>query len=392
MTRRLARLFAALALLAPAAAFAGYADVPGKGTFVADVSYQRATVRGAFDERGRYGNLNEDIVMYDPAGTPLGTISVPAYHYDNVLLTQVFYGFTDKFAAGVIVPYFLDSVTELRLQWTPGAYASDLGRPYSEDDFWRFAGSMGQDKPGDFSAHNRLGDIVLGGLYQITKTRRYQLGVLSFASTRTGELADPEVLGASGTTGYELQSNGDVGLHALGDYFVNPRISVGGEVFYEWFFPRRLPSAEGKINPLLSYEGRYNGGGYLTIPGDWIGGVVGADFTLLRGTNEPSWITRSNPAMQKTLPALLTVKPQFKTTRFFGERTRSKSAFFDAERNRDKPSGVRYNLEIQATTNLLRYGAPLGLYYKYVNQELVPGRNFIPITSHIFGVQLYAAF
>lgn len=393
MKRLLSSMLACGLLLASTRpALAGYADVPGRGTIVADVSLQFPYSRGAYDEKGNFGNLNEDIVMYDPAGTPLGTISVPAYHYDRVLLSQLFYGFSDDFAAGVIVPYFLKSVTELRLNWTPGAYASDLGRPYSEDDFWRFAGSMGQGKPKDFEAKNRLGDVVLGGLYQVKKTKRYQLGVLSFASTQTGKPGDPEVLGATGTTGYELQSNGDVGLHLLGDYFINPRISVGGEVFYEWFFPRRLDSAMGSVNPLLSYEGKYNGGGYLVVPGDWIGSVVGADFVLLRGTNEPSWITRSNPKLQKTLPALLTAKPQLKYTRFFGNRYRSDSPFFDAEQARLHRSGYRVNVEFQATLNLLRYGAPVGLYYKYADQELIAGRSYFPIVNNIVGLQLFAAF
>lgn len=378
--------------LAPHDARAGFADTPGKGTFVLDVSYQEPWVRQNFDGRGRTTNLNEDIVMYDPAGTPLGVISVPARHYDKVLLTQAFYGFTDAFAAGVVIPYFLESKTKLNLQWTPGAYASDLGRPYSEEDFWRFAGSMGQGKPGDFRAGKRLGDIVLGGLYQIQKGKRYQTAVMGFVNTRTGEPANPEILGSSGTTGFELQSNGDAGMHAMGDYRLNPRISVGGELFYEWFGPRRLASARGTVNPLLSYEGRYNGGGYLVVPGDWLGGMAGASFTLLRGTDATSWITKNNPKLQKSLPPLLTAEPRLKYTRFFGNRYRSGSPYFDYVNNEANPNGFRVNVEFKASLNALRYGAPVALNYSYVNQELIAGRNFFPITSHVVGLQLFAAF
>lgn len=390
----LRRLAAALCLVAAAApdTWAGYADTPGKGTFVLDVNYRYAYTKHRLNQERELVNLNDDIVMYDPAGTPLGTISVPAYHYDKVLLTQAFYGFTDKFAAGVVMPYFLESRTELNLTWKPGAYAADLGRPYSGDDFWQFAGSMGQARPRDFYASNRLGDIVLGGIYGLKKTRRWQTSLLGFVSTRTGTKANPEVLGATGTTGFELQSNGDVGLHVLGDYFFNPRISAGGEVFYEGFFPRRMQSAAGAVNPLLLYEGRYNGGGYVVIPGDWVGAATGVQFTLLRGTAKPSWITKGNPAMQKTLPPLLTVRPSLKYTRFFGNRYRSSSAHFDRTQNAQNRSADRFTFEFSVATNFLRYGVPLGPYYQYHTQELVRGRNFIPVIDHTVGVQLYAAF
>ena len=389
--RRIAGTLLAVLAAAPAA-FAGFADTPGKSTFVLDVNYQYAYTNHNFDDQGKLVNLNDDIVMYDPAGTALGTISVPAFHYDKVLLTQAFYGFTEKFAAGVVVPYFLDSKTELNLNWTAGAYAGDLGRPYTESDFWQFAGSMGQAKPGDFQAKSRLGDVVLGGVYGLKKTPRWQTSLLGFVSTRTGTLADPEILGASGTTGFELQTNGDAGLHVLGDYFFNPRISAGGELFYEAFFPRRLKSAFGKVNPLLSYEGRYNGGGYLVVPSDWVGGSAGVQFVLLRGTQEPSWITRGNPAMQKTLPPLLTVRPALKYTRFFGNRYRSDSPYFDLTQDRRHPGGFRWNFDFVAALNFLRYGVPLGPYYQYHTQEWIAGRNFFPVIDHTFGVQLYAAF
>jgi hypothetical protein len=391
--------FARTALLAsatcfglPAAAHAGMADTPGKGFIILDVSRQYARANHSLDKDGKLGNLNDDIVMYDPAGNPLGTIKVPAQHNEKVLLTQLFYGFTDKFAGGVIVPYFLESETKLNFHWTPGAYANDLGRPYSDSDFWEFAGSMGQKKPSDYKKKNILGDVVLGGIYSLQKTKRYQTAVLGFVNTRTGKLSDPEILGATGTNGFELQSNGDIGLHALGDYFLNPRISVGGEVFYEWYFPRRFHNAMGKNNPLLSYEGLYAGPDYLVIPGDWIGGSTSAQFNIIRGTNEPSWITRKNPAMQKTLPNFFTVSPGIKYIRFFGNRYRSDSDFLDRKRELAHPNGYRVNSQVKTAVNFLRYGAPVSVYYILMSQELIHGRSFFPVVNNTFGIQLYAAF
>lgn len=373
-------------------AYAGFADTPGKGTIVIDVGVQNPNSKHRLDENGKLGNLNEDIVMYDPAGNPLGTIQVPARHFDQVVLTQIFYGFTEKLAAGLIIPYFKHSHTDLNLNWKSGAYASDLGRPYSTADFWNFAQGMGQKRPPDFDATNRLGDIIIGGVYGLQKTKRYQTSVLAFVSTRTGEKVDPEKLGGTGTNGFELQSNGDVGLHLLGDYNINPRISVGGETFYEWYFPRFLPTAKGKENPLLSYEGKYAGKRYLVIPGDWIGGSAGVSFILLRGTNEPSWITRKKPAMQKTLPPLLTVQPGFKYIRFFGNRYRSESDYFDHKQNDKHPNGFRVNSKVKTSANFLRYGVPLSFYYEYMSQELIKGKNFFPIVNHTYGVQAFGAF
>jgi hypothetical protein len=389
--RRLALALLALLAAAPRA-FAGFADTPGKGMIILDVNYRYAWTEHFLDDHGRLTNLNADIVMYDPAGTPLGTISVPAYHFDKVLLTQLFYGFTENFAGGVVVPYFLASQTDLHLNWTSGAYAGDLGRPYSEQDFWAFAGSMGQQKPKDFRAGARIGDVVLGGIYNLKKTKRWQTAALGFVSTRSGSKADPELLGAIGTSGFELQTNGDVGLHLLGDYFLNPRISAGGELFYEGFFPRRNRSALGTVNPLLSYEGRYNGGTYIVVPGDWFGATAGMQFTLLRGTNHESWITRGKPAMQKSLPALFTVRPSLKYTRFLGNRYASASDYFDRTMNASHRAANRYTFEFSAAANFLRYGVPLGPYYQYHSQELVRGTNFIPVMDHTVGVQVYAAF
>lgn len=379
--------------------WAGFADTPGKGVFVLDVALQNPRSRYRFDDGGQRRNLADDIVMYDPAGNRLGTISAPARHHDRVLLTQLIYGITEDWTVAVIVPYFMRTETELNLAWKPGAYAADLGRPYSEEDFWQFAESMGQRKPPDFKARNRLGDIILGGVASFAKTATYQTAALFFASTRTGTQADPEVLGATGTTGFELQSNGDVGLHLLGDYALvgrygegGPRLSLGGEVFYEWFFPRRFKTAKGRLNPLMLNEGLYAGDTYLVIPGDWLGGSLGLQWTMIQGTDSPSWITAKNPQLQKTLPPLLSVQPIVKYIRFFGNRYRSDSPFFDRRQNQLHPNGFRVTARLKAALNLLRYGVPLSLYYEYADQELIPGRSFFPIVNHIYGLQLYAAF
>jgi hypothetical protein len=387
-----AAVTAAILTLTASPAWAGFADVPGKGVFVGDVSLQNPVVRSRYNDRGDRNNLVDDMVMYDPSGNALGTISVPARHSKEVLLHQFAYGITDKLAVAVIVPYFLSQRTELNFGWAPGAYAAELGRSYSESDFWQFAESMGQQKPQDHEDRGILGDIILAGLYNVVKGARHQISILAIASTHTGSQADPNILGATGTTGFDLQSNGDLGAHLLGDYRLHDRLSVGGEVYYHHFFPRSMPAAMGEMHPLMAFEGLYAGESYTLDPGEWIGTTAGLELTIFRGTDSPSWITRKNPEMQKTLPKLFNVNPGIRYLSFFGNRYESESPFFDHDRAGRQPGGYRVTVLTKATMNFIRYGVPLAVYYQYMNQELISGTNFIPAVNNIFGVQLFAAF
>ena len=75
----------------------------------------------------------------------LGSDKKPQAQLD-ILMIQALYGITDRLTAAVYVPIVLRSRVVTNLSWEPGDYQSQLGRSYSEEDFWGWASSLGQPR------------------------------------------------------------------------------------------------------------------------------------------------------------------------------------------------------------------------------------------------------
>ena len=136
----------------------------------------------------------------------------------QVLLTRLAVGITDWLSFGLIFPYALKQETRLNLDWRSGDFIPEFNREMSEDDFWDWASGLGQPKPKDWSDSGRPGDVILALLANVVREDWVQITFLTFGNTFTGEAADPEQLGAVGTSGFDFITNGDLGFHLLSDW------------------------------------------------------------------------------------------------------------------------------------------------------------------------------
>lgn len=391
--RRLALI--ALALAWPVAALGGTTDVLPRGAFLFNFGYSSSEVRGRFNGSGELKGIVDPVTMMEPTGTAMGTL-VPSARVDLVAAVyQLFYGVTDDWTLGMIVPVVQQTQTHLDLKWIPGAYDPALGRPYSASDFWAFAQSMGQPKPGDETGNQGvLGDAILGTKVRLHETDDYVVGALGFVDLQTGRPPDPENLTGVGATGYDFGTNGDLGLHLTWDWKLpeplRGRLTPGGDVFYEYFWTHVRKTPTGVIDPLLLTEAPYVGPSYRFKPGDYWGGSVGTDVTILKGPSALTWITRADPSLQEKLPALLVVNATYQHVRLEPTIYRSQSPQWDWERDSFEPGGYRNTVSLTGTLSLFKLGAPVNLYANYMNQEWIPGRNFRPVVAWMGGVQLLA--
>ena len=167
------------------------------------------------------------------------------------MLIQVLYGITDRLTAAVYVPIVMHSRVTTNLSWEPGDYQSQLGRKYSEDDFWGWASSLGQPRvPTVWEAGVRLADIVLGARYLLPETiwmskNHFRWSATLQVALPTGANFDPEAAVSVGTNLWELHAAGDVEAHVSADkhFFVDDfgvyRVNVGVDLYYAFFRPRR---------------------------------------------------------------------------------------------------------------------------------------------------------
>ena len=378
-------------------ALAGWADTLPKHGMIVETSFSENIIATQFDSHGQDEPL-ADFDMYAPTGEYLGTIVAPARATTRSWVTKVALGLTDRFTMALIFPVLTGRRVQLNLDWTEGDFSNELGRPYSEDDFWQWANSMGQPTPEDWEGPAALSDIVVGGFYNFVNHKNLTFTVLGIVNTRTGEDRDPEVLGAYGTTLYELGFAGDLGAHALFDFkfpgTLFARTTFSAELFYEYLFERSYRASTGKINPLVTNDAPYTGDSYRVKPGDYYGYGVGVDFCLIRGRRTPTWLTRADPEFQGILPALLNMGFAFHNFFAFPSNFHSQSTQWDDEQEADGLNKAlrKCTLSAKATLSLLRYGCPLDLFVKYTDQELIKGKNFRPITGWEFGLRIYYSF
>ena len=385
-----------LALLLPLAAAGDDTQVLPQGVFLLDVQYSRSRLDKQWDGQRRAQPLIAEIVRTEPGGGLQGVITArPGVDYDW-LIAQLLYGVTPELTVGAIVPVSLRTRIDTHLGWREGDYQSQLGRPYSEEDFWQWAESMGQPRPASRWEGNRgaLADVVLAARWRMP---RWQLleraGVTAAASLSialpTGRNADPEELVASGTNGWDLHSFGDAELHVSAKRSVwrdeadVERAGIGLDVFYAWLRPRTFQTPSGSRNPLLLGYRPYVGETYAIDGGDWVGATVALDAALIAG-----------PAVASPLSdePLLSVTASWSYVATGQTDWRSESPLWEYERERFWQPGEKHIFRANLFVTLLRLGVPLQLYGLVRSQELIPGRYTRPSFVAGGGLRLLAKF
>jgi hypothetical protein len=408
---RIARgLFSVLPLLAalitwvaPSTAQAGFAETLPRGTFLLDINYNYSWLEGAWDNQENMGPLIPVIERYEPGGGKQGTLIPDASVRYQIMVFQLQYGILDYLSFGIGIPLVIRTEITPRLRWIPGDFQPQMGRPYSEQDFWEWAESMGQPRPRPWVGNQGvLGDIVLGARLRWSDwiPAFDNAGVTSALTVAgalpTGKPADPEEVVAAGTTMWDLQTQGNLSIHLGVDKRfggrLDDRLTLGLDVFYDWFAPRRFDAPSGERHPLLMNFEPFIGTSYIIDPGDFIGFSVQADVVPWKGPARASWISGMDSGRAAAFPPLLTVSLRY--TFQYSSQTdySSQSDLWDyTQEDRWRP-GYRNILTATVLFSFLRLGAPLQVYATYRSLSLIPGRNARAADVFTAGIRIPAKF
>ncbi len=392
-----------LTLLAGGSAQAAYTVTLPKGAFLLDESLSFSLLNRAWNNAGTLGPLIAPIERFEPGGGKQGTLTPDVDVRFNVLINQLQYGILDNLSFGIGIPVVLATDIDVDFGWTPGDYQAQLGRPYSESDFWDWAQSMGQPKPGDWRGNQGvLSDMVLGLRYRYSDhfswclRHHLALSVMLMANIPTGRQADPEAVVAAGTTMWDLHSQGELGAHlAIEKFFpeaLDNRLSVGVDLFYEALLKQEFDTPTGIQNPLLLSYAKYVGDTYTLDPGDFLGASLLLEFVPIRGPAWGTWLVGGDAGKASRLPPLLTAALEYRFTWLFQSNWESASPQFDWEREKLWRPGYKNTLTGRATLSLLRLGLPLQIYGTYRNQTWIPGKNTRAANVYSVGLQVLAQF
>ena len=168
----LALALALVASFVASPALAGTTDTLPAGVWAVDVSYVMALTDKQFDKDGNEAPLLEPIRRYEAGGGLQGVLTARPTVDMRLIVTQLMYGITDRWVLAFALPTSLRSTIKTNLGWTPGDWNSTLCRPYSEQDFWELAGSMGQPKPDAtwVGNVNTPADLVIGSRWRLPDT------------------------------------------------------------------------------------------------------------------------------------------------------------------------------------------------------------------------------
>jgi hypothetical protein len=377
-------VFLTLLLATPAWAGNSTSTLP-TGTFVLDTAYFDTTTTVRFDDSRTPRPLLDGIARYEPGGGLQGTITANPYVKYQLFVPQLMYGVTDDLTVVLAMPTVVHTTIQPRLGWVPGDYQNNLGRPYTESDFWDWAKSMGQGKPGDFSGNSWVpADMVLGLRYNLSRFKPFENNGLRAAVSAqiaipTGQNADPENLVAAGTTVWDLNNYGDAEVHfALEKPFKwddLTRLNFGIDVHYAAFLKHTYTSATGSREPLLMTFAPYIGPSYTIDPGDQFGGTLLVEGMPFVGPTWSTWMNQHDPAKSALWPALLTLTASLKYAHVNQSTWKSDSAMWDWDHNKVWLPGDKNTVKLAADVSLMRMGLPLQLYFAYLTQELIPGKN-----------------
>ena len=384
-----------------ALALAGFTETLPAGVFLLQESLALSSLSQRFDDQARQGPLIDPIECHEPGGGLQGTLTPRVRAGYQILINLLQYGLLDNLSLAIAVPVVLRSEVQLDLEWEPGDYQSTLARPYSEQDFWEWAGSMGQPRPGDWQGNEGvLADMVLGARYRFSDQLPAldELGLASalmvFVALPTGTPPDPEEVASAGTTSWDLNSQGELGFHLSVDKLfresLRARLTMGLDLFYEAFFPQERESPTGSRHPLLLNHRPYVGETYTLDPGDFSGVSLLMDAVLWRGPILSGWLTRGDPTTAEGLPPLLQVRLRFTHTHLAQSDWESGSPLWDWEHEKLWRPGYKNALLGRATLSLLRLGLPLRVFVAYRNQTWLGGKNCRPANVLTMGLQVPA--
>lgn len=390
-------LFAVLLGATPSQA--AFTETLPAGFGMADVAYTYARLQHAYDNNGHLGPLIDPIWRYEPGGGLQGVITPNVDVRYQFLITQLQLGILKSWTVGVALPIAIKTTVEPTLDWQSGDYQQPLGRPYSDEDFWAWAASMGQPKPGKWEGnHWTPSDTILGTRFRWTDyVPVFERAGLESAATvmyalRTGKPADPEEIMAAGTTMWELNTQGELALHLGVDktfkHSLDDRLRLGLDGFYEFFFKRTLDTPRGVKSPLLLNYAPYVGDTYRVDPGDFTGFSFDVTAVPVKGPERGTWITHGDAAKAKDLPPLLSVSARYTYTYLLQSRWYSQSDLWDWDREKLWRPGYKNILTGRVTLGLLRLGVPAQVYASYRTLTVLPGKNSRAANVFTAGVQV----
>lgn len=405
---RVATSVAALASLIAAEAHATFTDTLPSGAFLVDASYIWTDTRVAYDNDGAEAPLLPNIDRYEPGGGYQGTITVNAVARYSVFVSQLQYGILDNLTAAVAIPVATGISVDPRLGWTTGDYQRVLGRPYGEEDFWQWAGTLGQDKPGKWTSGAKLTDLYVGGRYRFTDGLSFFEalkidGALQFlAAIPTGSKKDPEEITALGTTAFELHFQGEINTHLSFERTLlgstregdgdDRRLRIGLDLFYEALLERTYDTPRGEKHPLLLTYAPYAGDTYKIDPGDFWGGSIEITGVPWVGPAIGTWITKGSAAKASELPPLLALTAKYTFLGLQQSEWTSDSALFDWQNEQQWRPGYKNIFTFGAQVSLLRVGVPVQLYGRFRTMRILAGKNHRAVQGVTGGLQLPLKF
>lgn len=395
---------ALLLLLVASNALAMETQVLPKGTWMLDIAYMYSTIDKQWDGNGKPIALIEPMRRYEPGAGLQGILTPKPKAEFDFLMLQLMYGITDRLSVATYIPIVLRTRVSTNFSWTPGDYQSTLGRPYSLDDFWGWAGSMGQPRvPDKWTGGAKMADMVVGARYLLPEFEWMKKFNFRWATSLqvvlpTGQNFDPEEAISVGTNMWELHAAGDVEAHLSADkqFFVDShgiyRINVGADVWYAFLRPREYKGGHGLKNPLLNNTAPITGDTYIVDGGDWIAGTISADFVPWIGPELDNFITKGDMNRAAALPPMLTFSFSYSRIQTFQSDWRSNSPLWDYDREKYWQPGSKNILKGTVTLSLLRVGVPIQIYARYQNGDWLPGRYSRPANIVSAGVRVIAKF
>lgn len=395
---------ALLVLLVSSQALAMETQVLPKNTFMLDAAYMYSSIDKQWGGDRKALPLIEEMRRYEPGAGLQGVLKPrPKAEFDFLML-QLMYGITDRLSVATYVPIVLRPRVQTNFGWEPGDYQSTLGRPYSLDDFWAWAGSMGQPRVADsWTGGAMLGDIVLGGRYLLPefewmKTYNFRWATSLQVALPTGRNFDPEEAISIGTNMWELHAAGDVEAHLSADkqFWVDKggiyRLNLGLDLFYAFMRPREYKGGHGLKNPLLNNTAPITGDTYTVDGGDWLAGTFSIDIVPWIGPELANFITKGDASRAATLPPMLMFSFSYTRIQTFQSDWRSNSPLWDYDREKYWQAGEKNILKGTVTLSLLRVGAPIQIYARYQAGDWIPGRYTRPANIFTAGVRVIAKF
>jgi hypothetical protein len=398
------RLMCSSVLLFAAVASAMETQVLPQSTFTFDFAYLSTSLDKQWSGDGQALPLVEESRRYEPGAGLQGILRAKPQAQLHVMLIQALYGITDRLTAALYVPIVMNSRVSTNLSWEPGDYQSQLGRKYSEDDFWGWASSLGQPRvPAVWETGVRLADIIVGGRYLLPETEWMSQNHFRWCATLqvaipTGVNFDPEEAVSVGTNLWELHAAGDVEAHVSADkhFFVDEygvyRLNIGADLFYSFFRPRVYQGGKGTRNPLLNNNAFYVGDTYIVDGGDWLGGTVSVDVVPFLGPTRASIVSGGDLKKANALPGMLNLNVSYTRVQTFQSDWQSNSPLWDYDREKFWQPGVKNIVRATATVSLLRVGVPIQIYARYQSGDLIPGAYTRPANVFTAGVRLVAKF